>query len=933
MSDQTMTIGITGPRRRAPWRGAVVVVMIAAIVLSICLILLGLMGDFLVDWLWFSSVGYFDVFWTTIFAEAVVFFTVFLATAIILWVNGLLASSFARSPWTQRPADLEWKRAGVATLPDVLEFMRHRLPWPLVIAGGASVLAVLVAWGEVRNWGVFLRYFYQVPYGTNDPLYEKDIGFYLFSLPAYVVIKNWMLLTLFLSALFAGAVYWVHGDIQYDAQRRSISPTVIAHGSVLLGFFFAVKAWSYGLDRYLLLYGDNGVVVGASYTDIHVELPVLWLLIGLSIVAALAAWANLWVRTYRLPAAAAVLVFGGSFVLSGMVPGLFRHVFVKPSELERERPFIERNIALTQRAYNLHQITAKPFSAEQDLTSETLEANKATIDNIRLWDWQPLIDTYAQLQEIRTYYKFHDVDVDRYWLGGAYQSVMLSARELKSSLLPPNAQTWVNRHVLFTHGNGVVMSPVTRKSTEGLPLFYLRDIPPVATGGPEIREPRIYYGEETDTYVIVKGSTPEFDYPKGKDNIYAAYDGTGGIHVGEIAQRILFAWYFNDLNLLFSNYITGDSRIMIRRNIQERVRTITPFLRLDHDPYLVISDGRLFWMQDAYTTSDYFPYAQPVQSLHLNYIRNSVKVVVDAYNGTVDFYLIDSADPIAATYQRIFPDLFKPFAAMPPGLQKHIRYPEDLFLIQARIYQAYHMEAADVFYNREDLWQFPRQPGGGGTAMMAPYYIIMRLPGEPQAEFFLMIPMVPTRRDNMIAWLAARCDPPDYGKLIVYEFPKEKLVYGPFQIEARINQNTDISQQITLWNQMGSRVIRGANLLAIPIENSILYVSPLYLRAEHGHLPELKRVIASYGEHVVMKETLAEALSALFTEPRAASAAPSAATGTPLAGPAADRARQALDHYNQAIESLKSGDWAGFGTELDAMRRLLEEMIRHSGSY
>ncbi len=927
-----MTIGITGPRRRAPWRGAVVVVMIAAIVLSICLILLGLMGDFLVDWLWFSTIGYFDVFWTTIFAEAVVFFTVFLATAIILWVNGLLASSFARSPWTQRPADLEWKRAGVATLPDVLEFMRHRLPWPLVIAGGASVLAVLVAWGEVRNWGVFLRYFYQVPYGTNDPLYEKDIGFYLFSLPAYVVIKNWMLLTLFLSALFAGAVYWVHGDIQYDAQRRSISPTVIAHGSVLLGFFFAVKAWSYGLDRYLLLYGDNGVVVGASYTDIHVELPVLWLLIGLSIVAALAAWANLWVRTYRLPAAAAVLVFGGSFVLSGMVPGLFRHVFVKPSELERERPFIERNIALTQRAYNLHQITAKPFSAEQDLTSETLEANKATIDNIRLWDWQPLIDTYAQPQEIRTYYKFHDVDVDRYWLGGAYQSVMLSARELKSSLLPPNAQTWVNRHVLFTHGNGVVMSPVTRKSTEGLPLFYLRDIPPVATGGPEIREPRIYYGEETDTYVIVKGSTPEFDYPKGKDNIYAAYDGTGGIRVAGIARRILFAWYFNDLNLLFSNYITGDSRIMIRRNIQERVRTITPFLRLDHDPYLVISDGGLFWIQDAYTTSDYFPYAQPVQSLHLNYIRNSVKVVVDAYNGTVDFYLIDSADPIAATYQRIFPDLFKPFAAMPPGLQKHIRYPEDLFLIQARIYQAYHMEAADVFYNREDLWQFPRQPGGGGTAMMAPYYIIMRLPGEPQAEFFLMIPMVPTRRDNMIAWLAARCDPPDYGKLIVYEFPKEKLVYGPFQIEARINQNTDISQQITLWNQMGSRVIRGANLLVIPIENSILYVSPLYLRAEHGHLPELKRVIASYGEHVVMKETLAEALSALF-EAGTAPAAPNATTGTPLAGSAADRAREALDHYNQAMERLKSGDWAGFGTELDAMRGLLEDIRRQSGGH
>jgi uncharacterized protein len=932
MADQTMTIGITGPKRRAPWRGAVVGLIVAGSALSICLILLGLTGDFLVDWLWFSTVGYSDVFWTTIVAEAEVFLAVFVATAIILWVNGSLASRFARSPWTQRPANFEWKRTGVVTLPDVLEFMRHRLPWPVVIAGGAGLLAMLVAWGEAHNWDILLRFLYQVPYGANDPLYDKDIGFYLFTLPAYVVIKNWMLLTLLLSALFSGAIYWVHGDLEFDAQRRAMSPTALAHGSVLLGFFFAVKAWSYGLDRYLLLYGDNGVVVGASYTDIHVELPVLWLLIGLSIVAAFAAWANLRVRTYRLPAAAVVLVFGGSFALSVVVPALFQRLFVKPTELELEKPYIERNIALTQQAYNLHQITAKPFPAEQDLTFKTLEANKATIDNIRLWDGQPLIDAYAQLQEIRTYYKFHDVDVDRYWLDAAYQSVMLSARELKSSLLPRNAQTWVNRHILFTHGNGVVMSPVTRKNAEGLPLFYLRDIPPVASGGPEIREPRIYYGEETDSYVIVKGSTPEFDYPKGRDNIYAAYDGIGGVPVGAIARRILFAWYFNDVNLLLSSYITGGSRIMIRRNIQERVRTIAPFLRLDRDPYLVINDGRLFWMQDAYTTSGYFPYAQPAQGLNFNYIRNSVKIVVDAYNGTIDFYLVDSVDPIAATYQRIFPDLFKPFAAMPPGLQKHIRYPEDLFLIQARLYQAYHMEAADVFYNREDLWQFPRLPGGGGTALMVPYYIIMRLPGEPQAEFFLMLPMVPSRRDNMIAWLAARCDPPDYGKLIVYEFPKEKLVYGPFQIEALINQNTYISQQLALWNQMGSRVIRG-NLLVIPIENSILYVSPLYLRAEHGHLPELQRVIASYGEHVVMKETLAEALSALFTEPSTASAAPSAAAGTPLAGPAADRAREALDHYNQAIERLKSGDWTGFGTELDAMRRLLEDMSRQSGDH
>ena len=470
---------------------------------------------------------------------------------------------------------------------------------------------MLVAWGEAHNWDLFLRFLYHVPYGANDPLYDKDIGFYLFALPAYVAIKNWMLLTLLLSALFAGAIYWVHGHIEYDAQRRAMSPTALAHGSVLLGFFFAVKAWSYGLDRYLLLYGDNGVVVGASYTDIHVELPALWLLIGLSIVAAFAAWANLRVRTYRLPAAVVVLVFGGSFVLSVVVPGLFQRLFVKPTELQLEKPYIKHNIALTQQAYNLHQITAKPFPAEQDLTFETLESNKATIDNIRLWDWQPLMDAYAQLQEIRTYYKFHDVDVDRYWLDAAYQSVMLSARELKSSLLPPNAQTWVNRHILFTHGNGVVMSPVTRKSAEGLPLFYLRDIPPVATGGPEIREPRIYYGEETDSYVIVKGSTPEFDYPKGKDNIYAAYDGIGGVR-GAIARRILFAWYFNDVNLLLSSYITGGSRIMIRRTSGNGcARSPVPAPR----PRPLSGDQRraLFWMQDAYTTSGYFPYAQPAQ--------------------------------------------------------------------------------------------------------------------------------------------------------------------------------------------------------------------------------------------------------------------------------------------------------------------------------
>ncbi len=909
--------------------------IIAAIVVGMGLILLGLAGDFLVDWMWFSSIGYPQVFWTTIAAKAGIFFMAFTATAAVVWVNARLALGLVRRGRRLSPGFASTPSA-VATPSDLLEFMRDRLPWPGVIAVCTGLAALFLAWGESSDWSTALQFLYHVPYGTSDPLYGKDIGFYLFSLPAFIAIKNWALLVLFTSALFAGFVYWVHGEIEYQVQRRSISPTAISHGSALLGLFFAVKAWSYGLDRYLLLFGDNGVVVGASYTDIHVQLPVLWLQIVLSIVAAFAAWANIWARTYRLPAAAIVLLFGGAFLLSGVVPGLFQRFYVKPSELEWERPYIERNIALTREAYNLNRITPKPFPAEQNLTFKTLEANKATIDNIRLWDWQPLADTYAQLQEIRTYYKLRDLDVDRYWLGGTYQSVMLSARELNSSLLPPNAQTWVNRHVLFTHGNGAVMSPVTQKSGEGLPLLYLRDIPPVAHGGPEIREPRIYYGEETNDYVIVKGTVPEFDYPKGKDNAYASYDGSGGIPLSGTLRRLIFAHHFSDVNLLLSDYVTDGSRIMIRRNIQNRVRTIAPFLRLDRDPYLVISEGRMFWIQDAYTTSEYFPYSQPAPGLNLNYIRNSVKVVIDAYNGTVDFYLMDPADAIAATYQRIFPGLFKPFAVMPPDLQKHIRYPEDLFLIQALLFQTYHMEAADVFYNREDLWQFPRQPAGdgvsstNGVAPMAPYYIIMRLPGETQAEFFIMIPMVPSRRDNMIAWLAARCDAPDYGKLIVYEFPKEKLVYGPFQIEARIHQNTEISQQISLWNQMGSRVIRG-NLLVIPIENSILYVSPLYLRAEQGHLPELKRVIAAYGEHVVMKETLAEALSALFVETGVPPTAPGAATETPNGGVAATRAQEALDHYNRAMERLKSGDWTGFGREMDAMRGLLEEVSRQPG--
>jgi hypothetical protein len=853
----------------------------------------------------------------------------------------MLAFRFATQQRLWHPAAFDPGLTTVRALPappvGLFGLAPRPLMWRLLILAVALVIGLLIAMGETGKWDLILQFIYQVPYGQNDPLFNKDIGFYLFSLPVYVALKNWLLLILLLSSLMAGAIYFVHGDINLDHPPWSVSSAAIAHGSALLGLYFTVKAWSYALDRYMLLYNDNGIVVGAGYTDVHVELPILWLLIGLSAAAAGVAWANTRLHTYRLVISALVAVFGGSLFFAEVFPGLFERFFVKPSELQLEAPYIQRNSALTREAYNLHQITVKPFAAEQGLTYQSLRDNRGTIDNIRLWDWQPLMDTYAQLQEIRTYYRFLGVDVDRYHLDGSYQQVMLAARELAPSLLSANAQTWVNLHLLFTHGNGVVMSPVTQKSVEGLPNFYLKDIPPIASGGPEITEPRIYFGQSDSGYVIVKGSTPEFDYPKGKDNVYANYDGVDGIAIGGTAWRSLFAWYLDDVNILLSRYITGESRIMLHRNIRDRVHTIAPFLQLDRDPYVVINDGRVYWMQDAYTTSGWFPYAQAQPDGDTNYIRNSVKVIIDAYDGTMTFYVADATDPIVATYRRIFPDLFKLFDAMPPGLQKHIRYPEDLFTIQALQYRAYHMDAPEVFYNREDLWQFPREPttpdaknAGGGTRM-APYYIMMRLPGEPYAEFFLMLPMAPSQRENMIAWLAARCDLPDYGQLIVYQFPKDKLIYGPFQIEARINQNTEISQQISLWNQMGSRVIRG-NLLVVPIENSILYVSPLYLRAESGQLPELKRVIAAYGDRVVMEETLPAALAALFKDSIPV-AALTVKAGPSTAGPADERAREALGHYDRAIDRLKVGDWSGFGTELDALRPLLEELTRQQATH
>jgi uncharacterized protein len=908
-------------------------VAVAIIAIAVVMVALGLLSNLLVDWLWFSSVGYFAVFRTIVVAKTAVSLFVFVASGLCFWVSGTVALRYARRQSRWHSIAFPQDTGGEQSLSDLVASLTSRSTWSYLIVAASLVLALLTAAGEFGDWSLALRFIDRVPYGQTDPIFGRDIGFYLFALPAYVALAQWLYATLFLSALVAGVVYWLHGDLSFDTPPRQFSPAVLVHGSVLLGLFFALKAWSYDLDRYRLLYSDNDVVVGAAYTDIHVNLPILWLLIGLSVGAALASWLNIRLRTYWIPGAA-IAAFLGVLALSLVVPPLFERFYVKPSELALETPYLRHNIALTQEAYNLRHVIVRPFPVEQNLTLRSLDADRGTIDNVRLWDARPLMDTYAQLQEIRTYYRFYRVNVDRYELGSSYQQVMLSAREIEPSLLPQSAQTWVNLHLLFTHGNGVVMSPVTQKTAEGLPILYESDVPPVASGGPAVRQPRIYFGEGSLPYVIVKTAMPEFDYPKGSNNAYTTYQGSDGVALGSLARRSLFAWYFGDPNILLSSYLTPGSRILFHRDVQDRIRLIAPFLSLDSNPYIVVSGGRLYWIEDAYTTSSWFPYSPSAPGTDINYIRNSVKIVVDAYNGSIEFYDVDPKDPVLAAYRRIFPGLFKPLNAMPAGLRKHIRYPQDLFQIQAEMYRAYHMNAPEVFYNREDLWQFPRQTSsvGGveaaGDTAMAPYYMIMRLPEEANPAFFLMVPMVPNRRENMIAWLAAGCDPPDSGKLIVYEFPKEKQVYGPFQIEARINQNTEISQQISLWNQMGSRVIRG-NVLVIPVEHSILYVSPLYLRAETGQLPELKRVIAAYGNRVVMADTLPQALAALFQGVPETPVTPVVATAGSSAAPAlasGNLAVEALDDYDRAVERLKAGDWSGFGAKLDALRPLLQSL-------
>jgi uncharacterized membrane protein (UPF0182 family) len=902
-----------------------------AAAIIVVLIILGVADEYLVDLLWFSALGYRSVFLTALFARLAIFVVALVISAGVFYLSG--AHALHASPDRERlrvvrfPEDMKQ-----LSLPDVIRSLGERVPWRLLIGAAALLLGIFVAVGEASNWDTYLKAIYGASFGIVEPAFGRDAGFYVFTLPLLTDLRDLALLMIFLAAAVGAGVYWARGSLDFREAPPRISGAAVGQFSVLLGLFFLQRAYSYWLARFDLLFHTDGVVYGFRYVDDVLWRPGFWLLIALSLAAAIICFSNLGPRGAWRMVLAAVIVFAPALVLNLLQP-VIESLRVKPDELRIERPYLADSIKMTRHAYKLDAVDVVPFPARGELTAASLQEDSPTIKNIRLWDPRPLLATYRQLQEIRLYYDFRDVEVDRYWIQGNYTEVMLSAREMNPDLLPENAHTWVNQHLKFTHGSGIVMSPVNEKDAEGLPVFYLSDIPAISKVGLKVNQPGIYFGEEPDNYAVVKTNTPEFDYPRGSDNVFGYYHGDDGVRSSGLINRLLFSYYYRDLNLLVSDTIQRQSKILIHRNIRDRINRLAPFLVLDHDPYIVLHDGRLSWIVDGYTISDRFPYSQRNED-QINYIRNSVKVVVDAYTGRTVFYVADPDDAIIKTWQRIFPVLFQPLSAMPPDLRQHIRYPEDMFLVQADIYATYHMTDPQVFYNREDVWGRPNENYGGETGPMQPYYVIMRLPNQAHEEYILMLPMVPRGRDNMISWLAAGCDGNNYGKLIEYAFSKDKLIYGPYQIQARINQNPEISRQMSLWNQMGSRVILG-NLLVIPIEDSLLYVEPLYLRAENGQLPELQRVIASYSDRVVMADTLGMTMTALFkpgevpgpkvvtakVQPTVQPRAPAAAPPRPV-GPADLQA--AGDHYDRALKALRAGDWSGFGAEMQRLGESLQ---------
>jgi uncharacterized membrane protein (UPF0182 family) len=869
------------------------------------------------DWLWFKEVGFTQVFTTRLTLASWLFLGLGATVFIFLFANLSLAARTA-------PPDVYWELEDQLGLPGraILEPMVRRLLLPVV-----SVIAFFSGARASAAWETVLVYVNATPFGRVDPLFGRDLGFYVFELPFWRLLYGWGTALVAGTLLLTAAVYVLQRSLVLTARGPRLAAGARMHLLALIAMILGLRALGFWLDRYELMYSPRGVVFGASYTDVNASLPVLGWLVALALVCAGACLVQMLRPGWRflVSGLVAFLIFWALGL--GVYPALLQRFRVTPNELAAERPYIEHNIRMTREAYQLDHVAEQSFAAEENLNAAALERNTLTIKNVRLWDHRPLLVTYGKLQEIRTYYKFLDVDVDRYMVNGEYRQVMLSARELSYRDLP--SRGFINERLTYTHGYGLVASPVNRISAEGLPEFFLKDIPPAGSGLPAITRPQIYYGELGNDFVFVRTRSQELDYPSGDQNVYTRYQGTGGIPVHSLLAKLAFAARFGELKVLLSDDLTAESRVMIYRDIGARVRQAAPFLRFDLDPYLVVTtDGRLVWMIDGYTTTDRYPYAQPVRGY--NYIRNSVKATVDAYDGTVTYYVADPTDPVINTYARAFPGLLLPLAAMPKDLQPHVRYPEDLFAVQARMYAVYHMQDPQVFYNKEDLWTIPRLPQDGRDREMGPYFTIMRLPGETKEEFVILEGFNPSGRDNMIGLLAARADAPNYGRLIAYTFPKQKLVYGPRNIDARINQDPVISQQVSLWNQQGSRVLRGS-LFAIPIDQSLIYIQPLYLAADQGGaLPELRRVVVAYGNQIAMEPSLELGLQRIFGgrpqgEERAAPPASASVAGAPGADALVPGlVQRAWETWQKAQDALRHGDWTAYGQE----QKRLEDTLR-----
>ncbi len=804
-----------------------------------------------VDWLWFDNLGYLSVFTTILTARVVLFVLGALVFAAVFAVNIFLAERYS-------PKGISTEAALNIPL-EALTWARRLVIIGLIVAG--VLLSIVFGAAASGYWETALRFSNAEMFGLTDPLYNRDVAIYLFDLPFYRFLQGWGLGVVIVNALFAVGIYAINfalGGFQF-----TLSPTLRAHLSALGIIFFLLLSIGYWLSLQELLYSARGAAYGAAYTDVAVRIPALNVLIVVSIIVAIVLAANAFLRWQSLPLAAIGVWFLVLTVGTGLLPAAVQRFQVQPNEFQLEGKYIERSIEMTREGFALNRIEEQPYdSSEDSITPEIVTGNPGTFENIRLSDHRPLRDVYNQIQFFRLQYSFLDIDIDRYTIDGDYRQVMLGTRELVQSQLDPDAQTWVNERLQYTHGYGAAMSPVTEFTQDGLPEFFLKDIPPApVTGAPHIDVPQVYFGEATDDWVIVRSTTPEFDHPTDAVlPVYRSFEGDG-VSINGLLNRILFAWRFTDLNILITGAITEDSQILYYRHIQDRVSHLAPFLELDADPYAVVADGKLYWIQDAYTISDRFPYSEPSPA-GFNYIRNSVKAVIDAYDGSVDLYIADESDGIVRTYENVFPDLFKPMSEMPESLRSHLRYPEDFFTIQADKYLKFHMTDPQVFYNQEDLWNFPLELFFSASSQpMEPYYLIMGLPGEEQEEFVLIMPFTPDGKPNLVGWLAARNDGEHYGSLIAYTFPKERQIDGPQQVEARITTNPDISQQFTLWDQAGSNVLRG-NLLVIPVGQNIIYAEPIYLKAEDIDYPQLTRVVlVQQGEEPVMLPSLSQSLN------------------------------------------------------------------------